>query len=147
MSRRDFIHVAVREALENGGWEITDDPLLIELEFDEFPFQIDIGAEKLIKASKNKRQVAIEVKSFKRFSTISDFHTALGQYLNYRDAIELGDYPHELYLGVGQKGYDKLIASYFIRMQLIRYTIKIVIIDTESKKIIKWTALKNISKL
>ena len=47
-----FVNLFLHRSLENGGWQITDDPLFIELKFDGFPFQIDIGAEKLIKAIK-----------------------------------------------------------------------------------------------
>ena len=147
MSRRDFIHVAVRAALENDGWKVTDDPLLISLEFEKFNFQIDLGIENLINALKNTEKIAIEVKSFDALSLISSFHTALGQYLNYKDALEMGNYPHSLHLGVSELGYERLMNSRFIRMQLIRYEIKIVIVDLVHKKVTKWIDMKNIKML
>jgi hypothetical protein len=44
---------------------------------------IDLGAEKLIAAEKDGSYIAVEVKSFLQSSVLSDFHTALGQFLNY----------------------------------------------------------------
>ena len=65
-------------------------------------------------------------------------HAALGQYLNYRDALEIGKYPQDLFLALSQKGYEKLDASPFMRIQLIRYKIQLVIIDTDRKKLGRW---------
>jgi hypothetical protein len=50
--------------------------------------KIDLGAEKLLSALKGNRRIAVEVKSFVGLSTISEFHTAVGQFLNYRIALE-----------------------------------------------------------
>jgi len=138
MSKRDFIHVAVKEALEDGGWEITDDPFLIDLEFEETSFKVDIGAQKLISAKKGTKEIAVEIKTLSESSIISAFHTVLGQYLNYRDALDLSGDPAELYLGISKEGYNNLFDSYFIRMQLVRYSIKIVIINVNTKKVLKW---------
>jgi len=45
---------------------------------------IDLGAEQMIAAEKKGKKIAIEIKSFIQNSFISAFHTALGQYINYR---------------------------------------------------------------
>ena len=97
MSRRDFIHVAVREALENDGWSITDDPYIIELTFEENFFSVDLGASKILNAFKGDEKVLIEIKSLNKESIINEFHTVLGQFLNYRDAMESGRIPRALY--------------------------------------------------
>jgi hypothetical protein len=48
---------------------------------------IDLAAEKLIAAEREGEKIAVEVKSFlERSSAISEFHTALGQFINYRGA-------------------------------------------------------------
>ena len=44
---------------------------------------VDLGAEKLIGAEKEGKQIAVEIKSFLRQSLISEFHNALGQFINY----------------------------------------------------------------
>ncbi len=45
--------------------------------------QIDLGAERLIAAQKQDERIAVEIKSFIAPSAIYEFHTALGQSLNY----------------------------------------------------------------
>ena len=82
MSARDIFHDAVRTALEHDGWTITHDPLA--LEFGLGSLYVDLGAESAIAAERENKKIAVEVKSFLSSSAVSEFHTALGQYLNYR---------------------------------------------------------------
>jgi hypothetical protein len=60
--RKDILHDVVKRALIKDGWIITHDPLHIE--FGGLDFYVDLGAEELIGAEKNGRQIAVEVKSF-----------------------------------------------------------------------------------
>ena len=46
---------------------------------------MDIAAEKLICAERGNQKIAVEVKSFIKASTISEFHSALGQLINVND--------------------------------------------------------------
>ena len=108
------------------------------MKFEETSFRVDIGAQKLISATKGNKEIAVEIKTLGELSIINTFHTVLGQYLNYRDALELSEDSAELYLGVSKEGYKKLYNSSFIRMQLVRYSIKIVIINITTKKISRW---------
>ncbi|MBP8252734.1 MAG: hypothetical protein KAX40_10235 [Herpetosiphon sp.] len=85
MPTRDIFHQAVRQALINDGWTVTDDPLLVK--FGSIDFYIDLGAEKLIAAHKADVKIAVEVKGFLGASLVSEFHAALGQFLNYRFAL------------------------------------------------------------
>ncbi len=71
--------------MQKDGWKITDDPLFIRCV--DVELYIDLGAS-LITAEKTGQQIAVEVKSFTRSSALSEFHTALGQFLNYRVAVE-----------------------------------------------------------
>ena len=59
---RDKFHQEVRNALENEGWKITDDPLYLKV--GKIPIHIDLGAEKLIGAEKAGEKIAVEVKTF-----------------------------------------------------------------------------------
>ncbi len=80
MSAKDLFHDAVRRGLEKDNWHITSDPL--ELEWEEVKVKIDLAAEQLIAAERDRQKIAVEIKSFISTSAISDFHTALGQFLN-----------------------------------------------------------------
>ena len=85
MSAKDFFHDAVRLALEKDGWLITNDPLSFTV--DTLDFRIDLGAERLLGAEKEGQKIAVEVKSFLGQSEVTEFHTALGQTLNYRTVL------------------------------------------------------------
>ncbi|MBX7235048.1 MAG: XisH family protein [Caldilineales bacterium] len=85
MPVKDKFHDAVRTALEREGWTITADPLY--LEFGGVEMFVDLAAEKVIAAEKQGLKIAVEVKSFAAPSIISEFHTALGQFINYRTAL------------------------------------------------------------
>lgn len=98
MPARDIFHKAVKIALQKDGWIITHDPLTIDLADGQL--QVDLGAERLIAAYKDKQQIAVEIKSFIAPSAISEFHTALGQYLNYRVALKVREPERLLYLGI-----------------------------------------------
>ena len=82
MSRKDTFHDIVRHALEKDGWKITRDPLLLRYELGNL--YIDLGAEKILAAERLGQKIAVEIKSFLQNSTVSEFHTAQGQFLSYR---------------------------------------------------------------
>jgi len=86
MPAKDIFHDTVRSALEKDGWVIIDDPLYIKVGGTEM--YIDLTAEKLIAAQKAERKIAVEIKSFLRESEMTEFHLALGQFLNYRLALK-----------------------------------------------------------
>ncbi|PPJ64743.1 hypothetical protein CUN59_03375 [Cuspidothrix issatschenkoi CHARLIE-1] len=82
MTAKDKFHDAVKNALIKEGWMITNDPLFIQ--FGGVDLYVDLGAEKMLAAEKDNQKIAVEIKSFLGDSTISEFHQALGQLLNYR---------------------------------------------------------------
>ena len=62
---------------------------------------IDLGAQTLIAAENGQEKIAVEIKSFlPQASAISEFHTALGQYINYRFALKTEEPERTLYLAV-----------------------------------------------
>jgi hypothetical protein len=62
---------------------------------------IDLAAEKLIAAEREGEKIAVEIKSFlEKSSAISGFHTALGQFINYRGALRRRQPERVLYLAV-----------------------------------------------
>jgi hypothetical protein len=99
---KDLFHDAVKRGLEKDQWIITDDPL--ELELEQVTVKIDLGAERLIAAERGEEKIAVEIKSFISTSAISDFHTALGQFLNYRIMLEVNEPERLLYL----REFDKV---------------------------------------
>ncbi|MEL6353228.1 MAG: XisH family protein, partial [Cyanobacteria bacterium J06627_28] len=102
MARARF-HDAVRAGLEKDGWIITADPY--EVSIGEVDFEIDLAAE-MLAAERAGEKIAVEIKSFISRSAVSDFHTALGQFINYQVALEEIDPQRLLYLAVPEEAYN-----------------------------------------
>jgi hypothetical protein len=136
MPAKDAFHELVRTALENEGWTITHDPYHIDLGFVDF--YVDLGAEQLIAATKNNTKIAIEIKTFLAASTITEFHTAIGQFINYRIALEEEDTDRTLYLAVPLDIYKRFFKYPFIQTVIRRNQIPLLIYNIEKQEIAQW---------
>ncbi|AVH73133.1 XisH family protein [Nostoc sp. 'Lobaria pulmonaria (5183) cyanobiont'] len=136
MSARDRFHQLVRIALEKAEWVITHDPYHIDLGFVDF--YIDLGAELLLAATKDEEKIAVEIKTFLAPSTISEFHTAIGQFINYRIALEDDDPKRRLYLAVPLDVYKRFFRYPFIQTVIVRNQIPLLVYDTEKQEIAEW---------
>ncbi|MCF2148312.1 XisH family protein [Desmonostoc muscorum LEGE 12446] len=137
MSARDKFHDVVKLALEKDGWRITHDPLLIRIE-NIADMYVDLGAEKIIAAEREGQKIAVEVKSFIGTSTIYEFHTAVGQFINYRYALEEIGSELSLYLAVPLNTYNDFLTKPFIKTIIERSQINLVVYDVEKGEIIRW---------
>jgi hypothetical protein len=136
MSARDIFHNAVKTALEHDGWTITHDPL--SLEFGLGSLYVDLGAERVIAAERKNEKIAVEVKSFLSGSAVSEFHTALGQYLNYR-LLMREQYPeYKLYLAIPLSTYDAFFQLPFVQATIQQHQLRLAVYEPEAKEIIKW---------
>ncbi|MBD1212622.1 MAG: XisH family protein [Dolichospermum circinale Clear-D4] len=137
MSAKDVFHEVVKIALQKDGWEITNDPLKISL--GGVNLSIDLGAEKLIGAEREGQKIAVEVKSFlERSSAISEFHTALGQFINYRGALKRLEPERVLYLAVPLTTYKTFFQLDFPKEMILENSVKMVIYDVEKEVIFQW---------
>lgn len=114
---KDRFHDAVRAGLEKEGWIITADPY--EVSVGEVDFEIDLAAE-MIAAERADEKIAVEIKSFISRSAVSDFHTALGQFINYQIALEEVDPTRKLYLAVPDETYNSFFQRRFVRSVIER---------------------------
>jgi len=122
--------------LTKDGWTITEDPLYIT--FGGVDFYVDLGAERIIGAEKEGQKIAVEIKSFAGTSTIYEFHTALGQYLNYRLALEEQDPERTLYLAIPRDTYFGFFTLRFGRTALERFQLKLIVYHIEKEEIVQW---------
>jgi hypothetical protein len=136
MPARDVFHEIVRTALELDGWTITHDPYHIDLGFVDF--YIDLGAERLIAANRADEKIAVEIKTFLAPSTISEFHTAVGQFINYRIALEEEDADRLLYLAIPLDIYKRFFKYPFIQTVIRRNQIPLLVYDTEKQEVARW---------
>jgi hypothetical protein len=133
---KDVFHYAVRKGLEKEGWIITDDPLRIQAGGADM--EIDLGAEKIIAAERGEEKIAVEIKSFIGTSNISDFHTAVGQFINYRVALEERQPERILYLAVPVSAYRKFFILPFVQTVIQRFQIILIIYDPVSEVLLEW---------
>lgn len=136
MAARDLFHQAVKVALQKEDWLITDDPL--KLEAGGAKFEIDIGAERLLAAERAGEKIAVEIKTFVGDSPITDYHAALGQFLNYRLALELNQSDRKLYLAIPIAVYEALFQREFLQISVERYQINRIIYDPINEVIVQW---------
>jgi XisH protein len=137
MPAKDKFHGVVKVALEKDGWQITHDPLLLRIQ-GIADMYVDLGAEKLIAADRSGEKIAVEVKSFIGTSTISEFHIAIGQFINYRYALELQEPERVLYLAVPLNTYNIFFIKTFVASVVERSQINLIIYDIEAEEITKW---------
>ena len=99
---------------------------------------VDLGAEPLIAAEKDEQKIAVEIKSFLRASTISEFHTAVGQFLNYRRALRVTEPDRRLYLAIPVEVYRTFFALPFIQEGVEEYGLQLLVYDAEEQMIVLW---------
>jgi len=136
MPAKDFFHDTVKNALDKDGWIITDENLFIKI--DKIEFYIDLAAERILVAEKAGQKIAVEVKSFIGVSVVSEFHTALGQFLNYRSALRKKEPERILYLAVSFDVYDDFFRSSFIQEVIAEHQLRILVFDSQKEEVVLW---------
>lgn len=133
---RDVFHHAARTALEKDGWTITNDPLA--LTFKQVDFEIDLAAERLIAAERGTERIAVEIKSFLGKSAINEFHTALGQYLNYRAALKELEPNRKLYLAIPLDTFSTFFQLTFIKASVVTHQIALIVYNPVTEEVATW---------
>jgi len=136
MPAKDIFHNTVKNALQKEGWIITHDPLFIR--FGKVELYVDLGAEKLITAQKNGKQIAVEIKSFLADSNITEFHSALGQFMNYRMALKDLQPERILYLAIPSEIYDDFFTRTEGQKAIEYHQLKLIVYDIKKEVIVKW---------
>jgi hypothetical protein len=136
MPARDAFHRAVKQGLIAQGWTITKDPLIIQ--FGGADMYVDLAAEKIIAAEREGQRIAVEIKSFMGASVLNEFHAALGQFLNYRLALEATDPERELYLAVPDDIYANFFMLPFAQMVMKRHALRLIVYEADREVIVEW---------
>jgi len=134
---KDLFHNTVKIALEKEGWQITHDPY--PLRYGLVDVYIDLAAQETIAAEKEGHKIAVEIKSFSGGSTISQFHTALGQFLNYRVALEVSNEPERiLYLAIPTDTYEMFLRFEPARIVIERYQLRLILYNPHRQEVDRW---------
>ena len=136
MPARDSSHEAVKQAVINDGWVITDDPYVIQ--YRKTTLYADLGAEQPIAAERYGQKLVVEVKSFIGASKIQDLKEALGQYDIYRYLLEEIAPDRKLYVAVSTVTYTSFFKQDVIQFILNKHQLPIIVVDTEMEEIRQW---------
>lgn len=136
MPAKDIYHDAVKSALIKDGWTITADPYKIK--YKDAELFADLSAEKPIAAEQNGRKIVVEIKSFLSPSPMRDFELALGQYILYRNLINLTEPEYTIYLAIKESTYE----NFFIRDSITEIVqlnqILMIVVNIEKEEILQW---------
>jgi hypothetical protein len=135
MPSLDIYHNLVKTALQTEGWTITHDPYSLSAGGTEL--YIDLGAEKLIAAVRQNQKIAVEVKSFTGKSQITEFYSALGQYLTYQQGLKIVEPDRRLYLAIPKIAKDEVFSLTITQQLIAEFKIRLLVYSTKGK-IISW---------
>ena len=136
MAAPDTYHDAVVTALVKDGWTITDDSLFIKSR--GIDLLIELGAENIVGAEKDGKKIAIEIKSLVGTSAIAEFHTTVGQFENYRLALEDEDPDRMLYVAIPITTFESFFTIPFVQHAVRKYDMALLVFDPEGQEIKKW---------
>lgn len=128
MARRDIYHQLVKEALIAEGWQITHDPYVFETDPQ---LATDLGAERVIGATRDHEKIAVEVKSFLAESQVADLEKALGQYGLYRRLLQLQEPNRILYLAVPAYAFENIFQKPVGRLAIDEFKLKLIVFGSE----------------
>jgi hypothetical protein len=132
----DRFHNAVRCALEKELWQISSDPLYLKYGTDTL--MIDLAADHFIVAERQTEQIAVEIKSFTKASDMSEFHSTLGQYLNYRMALEHNKIDRILFLAIPETAFKRFFQRKIAQDAIQLHKIRLIVFDQKNEVILQW---------
>ena len=133
---KDKIYKEVRNAIENDGWTITDDPLT--LEYENIRTFVDLGAERVFAAERQGLKIAVEIKSFISPSVVNDIEGALGQYVLYRSLLKRLEPERRLYLAISTTTYKNIFQTKAVSEIATELRISLVVIALATQEVKAW---------
>ena len=144
MPFRDMVHLPIKQALTNDGWETTDDPYVIS--YGERFLVIDLAAEpdssslsgQFVGARRGTQQIAVEIETFRGKSAIADLEQAIGQYSLYCLLLNELDPDREVYLAVTDIAFSEIFDEPIGKLVIQKLPLKLVVIDVEAVEVVQW---------
>ena len=91
-----------------------------------------------IAAEKEGKKIAVEIKTFSGFSSMSNFYEAVGQYLIYKELVANKESDRVLYLAVPDEIYDEYFYPTHGREMREKLGIRLTIYNPIEEKILNW---------
>jgi XisH protein len=136
MPAKDLYHDAIKNALIKDGWLIIADPYIIK--YEDAELYADLAAEKPIAAERQGQKIVVEIKSFLGKSQMYDFHNALGQYIVYRNLIQVSEPEYNLYLAIDDIVYLNFFQRPSVQLITRQNNLQLIVVDTQQEQIVQW---------
>ncbi|MEH1794430.1 MULTISPECIES: XisH family protein [unclassified Nostoc] len=136
MPAKDIYHDAVKNALIKDGWKIIADPYF--LQYEDAELYADLFVEKALLAEQEGRKIVVEIKSFISPSPMRDFENALGQYILYRDILQLASKNYKIYLAIRDTVFDTFFQRKSIQAVVKLQQIEFIVFNNEREEITLW---------
>ncbi|MEH1898479.1 MAG: XisH family protein [Nostoc sp.] len=136
MPAKDIYHDAVKNALIKDGWKIIADPYF--LQYEDAELYADLFVEKALLAEQEGRKIVVEINSFISPSPMRDFENALGQYILYRDILQLASKNYKIYLAIRDTVFDTFFQRKSIQAVVKLQQIEFIVFNNEREEITLW---------
>ena len=131
--KKDRYHDTVVRALTKDGWTITKEQFALKT--DQRRLFVDLEASQL----ETRVVILVEIKGVEGDpSPINNFYNAVGQYLTYRDIVEVLELKRDLYLAIPNTAYDGIFEEDIGRNMIKNFHIHLIVFDPILEVIVKW---------
>ena len=108
------------------------------MEWDDATYYPDLGAERIIAATKGTEKIAVEIKTFLGQVLQDEFYKALGQFDNYFFALSELEPDRQLVLAVPLAAYDVFFQKRYVQKIIQKKGIILLVYNHETQIIAKW---------
>lgn len=127
----DVCEPQVIRALEKAGWKLSVKTYPIEYRSQRYVYA------DLVFEQAERQMIVVEVKCFTREEEdLDEFYRAVGQYLLYRNALQLQKLEFPLYLVVPQQVYERFFILSSVGATVKDARMSIIIVNLEREEII-----------
>jgi len=134
----DMYYDAVKNALRNAGWRVTN---------TDFPLKLRAGTPAegrwdgpLLAAEKDERFVAVAVDSFIGRSNLDDMRAALAQLAVSRALVHALEPDRALYLAIRQATYSACFTGDEGERLLVSEPLQLLVFDPRTETLLQWVA-------
>ena len=131
----DQCHEQVKRALQKDGWQLLAEQYRLYVP-KERQLYVDLYLSRQVNGTR-EQLLLTEVKCFPERSAITtELYQAVGQYLFYRDKIDVLKLSAILYLAMPLHVFEYLDDS--VERVMRRYEIHTVVIDLDAERVVRW---------
>lgn len=108
------------------------------MQYEDAELYADLFVEKALLAEQEGRKIVVEIKSFISPSPMKDFENALGQYILYRDILQLASKNYKIYLAIRDTVFDTFFQRKSIQAVVKLQQIEFIVFNNEREEITLW---------